>query len=395
MTPGAQVQAAIELLDEIIVAVRDGGAAADTLITRYFKQRRYAGSSDRRAVRELVYDVIRRYSRRPASGRAAMLRLARERPEIGDAFDGSMHCPAPTAPDEPIAEDSGLPRWLRAAFASECDDADIESLAGRAPLDLRVNAMHATREHVLGRLAGADPAVGKAPRAIRLVEGYPIMGHSVWDEGLVDVQDEGSQFVAESCAVAPCMTVIDLCAGAGGKTLALCDAIRGEGRIIACDTDRGRLSHLEPRARRCRMAGIETCLLDSGREREQLAELQDTGDVVLVDAPCSGTGTWRRNPEGRWRLTPARIESYAELQGKLVNRAATLVAPGGFLVYAVCSLLGAEGKLQISRFLGERSDFRKVASDIPGALASGDGVLLTPARHRTDGFFIARLQRAC
>lgn len=395
MTPAARVQAAIELLDAIITSARDGGAAADTLIARYFKERRYAGSSDRRAVRAFVYETIRRNANRPSSGRAAMLGLAGEQPDILTAFDGSPHGPAIIKPDEPVTLDAAPPRWLRDAFASECDAADITSLAGRAPLDLRVNAMHATREQVLARLEGVDAVRGRASRAIRLPEGYPITDHPVWMEGLVDIQDEGSQLVAEACGVGAGATVVDLCAGGGGKTLALYDAMAGEGRLIACDTDRARLAQLTPRARRSRMPGIQTRLLDAGREAEQLNDLAGAADLVLLDAPCSGTGTWRRNPEGRWRLAPALIARHAARQYILLDLAARMVAPGGFLVYAVCSMLSDEGKSRISCFLGDRSDFRKVDPAIPFGLESGDGVLLTPARHQTDGFFIARLQRLC
>ncbi|QLC24117.1 RsmB/NOP family class I SAM-dependent RNA methyltransferase [Parasphingopyxis algicola] len=394
MTPAARLQAAIELLDDIIAAARGNGAAADTLIKRYFRDRRYAGSKDRRAVRDLVYRAIRRYGEAPVNGRAAMVGLAQDEPALRDLFDGSVYGPAPLGENEVGALPTDMPQWLLASFADTLDETDIDSLTGRAPLDIRVNLGRTSREAVLDQLDGAE--AGKlSPSAVRLPQGFPIEQHALWREGLAEIQDEGSQYIVDRCAAEPGMTVVDLCAGAGGKTLALHDRMGGEGRLIACDVDRKRLSRLAPRAARAGMTGIETRLLDPGKENAALADITDAADIVLVDAPCSGTGTWRRNPEARWRLDAQAIARYAALQAQLLETAAPLVKPGGFLVYIVCSLLAREGEGQIAHFLQSRSDFSKVDPANDQAVASGDGFVLTPARLGTDGFFFARLQRSC
>lgn len=371
MTPAARVQAAIELLDAILDAAREGGAAADTLIVRYFASRRYAGSKDRRAVRDLVYAAIRRAGERPANGRAAMVGLARENPDLAVLFDGSAHAPSPIDPEEPGAAAGIVPDWLRSRIE------EPEQLLGRAPLDLRVNRLRATRDEVLALFPGASPTP-VSPDGVRLAAPVPVP-----EDGRYEIQDEGSQIIALATRAAPGMTVIDLCAGAGGKTLALAAMMEDRGRLIACDADRARLARLAPRAARAGATIIETRLLDAGREAGALAGVK--ADVVLVDAPCSGSGTWRRNPEARWRLTPERLARIEALQARLLALAATLVRPGGRLVYAVCSLLREEGQAQAEALLASHPEWR----------LDGPTRLLTPARDGTDGFFIAAFESAC
>jgi 16S rRNA (cytosine967-C5)-methyltransferase len=190
------------------------------------------------------------------------------------------------------------------------------------------------------------------------------------------------------------MTVVDLCAGAGGKTLALAADMDGKGRLVACDVDRPRLSRLAPRAERAGAASIETRLLDGGREAEGLVDLKGQADVVLIDAPCSGTGTWRRNPEARWRLTPERLERLKGMQAHVLDFGAPLVRPGGRLVYAVCSLLDEEGRERIDAFLAANHGWTRIDPIAAGRM-HGPGRRLTPAHDRTDGFFIAALVRSC
>lgn len=389
MTPSARIQAAIDLLDAIIASARDGGPAADTLIARYFKTRRYAGSRDRRAVRDHVYDAIRRAGDRPEGGRAAMVGLARERPELAASFDGSAHAPAPIDSEEPGAAAGAVPAWLAPLFAAPVEQ---EALLGRAPVDLRVNRLKAT----LGDAALLLPdaiAIAGVPDALRLPEGSPVEQSDAWKQGLVEVQDAGSQLIALACGVQPGMTVVDLCAGAGGKTLALAAAMGGKGALIAADAIRSRLARLGPRAERAGATFIETLLLDQGHEAGALKSLAGQVDVVLVDAPCSGTGTWRRNPEARWRLTPARLDRLVAEQARILDFAAPLLAPGGVLVYATCALTEQEGRDQVDGFLTRHSGWVAEPLALPLGRAHGPGLLLTPGSDGTDGFFFARLRR--
>lgn len=384
MTPAARTQAAIELLDAIIAAARDEGAAADTLIARYFAERRYAGSKDRRAVRELVYAAIRALGERPVSGRAAMLALAAEDEALAATFDGSRHAPAPIVSGEPVAAKAALPAWLDDRMAAAgLEEGERAALVGRAPLDVRVNTLRVDPASVEGEPIRGLPAARRLPPGTDLT---PLAG-------LVEAQDAGSQAVTLAVGAQPGMTVLDLCAGAGGKTLALAAAMENRGRIVASDADRARLSRLMPRAERAGVTIVETRLLDGGREAEALAGL--CADAVLVDAPCSGTGTWRRNPEARWRLTPDRLERLVALQARLLDVAAGCVAPGGALVHVVCSLLNEEGAGQVEAFLKRHPGWVVAPLSLPLGRPHGDGMRLTPAHDGTDGFFVARFAPPC
>ncbi|HZF46361.1 MAG TPA: RsmB/NOP family class I SAM-dependent RNA methyltransferase [Sphingomonadaceae bacterium] len=392
MTPAARVQAAINLLDTIIDAARRNGAPADRLITEGFRQRRYAGSKDRRAIRELVYGAIRACGPVPESGRAAMLRLAESDPAIAGLFDGSSYGPPAISPEEVPAQGGIAPEWLEAKLAASGMEGEAaRALLGRAPLDIRVNTLKASRDLLELPLAGEILA---APDGLRLPEGTPVDQWEAYQRGQVEVQDGGSQICCLAVAATPGETVIDLCAGAGGKTLALAAAMENRGTLIAADTDRARLSRLSPRAERAGAVVAETVLLDPGREPAALAPWHGAADAVLVDAPCSGTGTWRRNPEARWRLTPAQLARYVETQARLMDVAADLVRPSGRLVYVTCSLLDEEGAGQVEAFLKRHSGWRAEVPELPAGRPRGAGIRLTPAADGTDGFFIARLFRA-
>lgn len=390
MTPAARTQAAIELLDGIIVSARDGGPAADTLIARYFAQRRYAGSKDRRAVRALVYDAIRSLGERPASGRAAVIALAAERPELAATFDGSTHGPAPIEAGEGAVRTGLAPAWLQDALQrSGLDRAQIAALLDRAPLDVRVNTLLGTRDDALALFPDAEP-IANTPAGLRLPADTAVERSPAFEGGLIEVQDAGSQIVGGVAGAAAGMTLVDLCAGAGGKTLALAAAMGNDGRVIATDTDRARLQRLQPRADRAGVTIVETRLLDPGEEASALDDLRSAADAVVIDAPCSGTGTWRRNPEARWRLTSARLERLVKTQARLLDLGATLVAPGGAITYIVCSLLDAEGADQVAGFLSRHVGW---SAEAPGVgSVHGGGARLTPATDGTDGFFVARLR---
>ena len=387
MRPAARVQAAIEILDRVIESARRNGPAADTIIGDWVRGHRYAGSKDKRAIREHVYAAIRAFGEIPQSGRAAMASLLESDPSL---FDGSPYGPAPLAEDEPRAEKSLLPEWLGSLIPAT----DHTALLSRAPMDLRVNRAKASREDVLAGLDGAEALPG-LPDAIRLRENIRIEDHPDWIDGKIEVQDAGSQWILAACRPEPGMTVIDLCAGAGGKTLALAAVMGGEGRLIACDTNRDRLQRMIPRAERAGASGIESRLLNPGQEAQQLQDLGGQADLVLIDAPCSGSGTLRRNPEARWRLTPDRLDRLTALQAHVLTLGAPLVKPGGRLVYAVCSLIEAEGSARIDAFLRDNPDWHSETLDELPGVADGAGKRLTPAHDGTDGFFVARLARRC
>ncbi len=394
MRAAARVHSAIELLDEILAAARSGGPAADTIISLYFKARRYAGSKDRRAVRDLVYRAIRRAGEPPQTGRAAMLGLAEDSPDLLSLFDGSPHAPAPVSEGEKVASAAIAPAWLAGRFDPLVVEAELAALLERAPLDLRVNRLKASRAEAAATIAEAMPTP-LSPIGLRLPEGYQVEQSAAWKDGLVEVQDEGSQLLALGCGAPPGGFVVDLCAGAGGKTLALAAEMANQGRILASDADRGRLSRLAARRQRAGVAIVEERLVDPGRELGALADARGAADLVLVDAPCSGTGTWRRNPETRWRLTADRLDRLVKLQAHLLDVAAELVRPGGFVVYAVCSLLQEEGRAQAEAFGTRRSAFVSDALAIDVGRPSGAGRLLTPGNDGTDGFFVARWRAPC
>lgn len=386
MTPAARVQAAIEVLDLVIDAARANGAPADRLIADWFRSRRFAGSKDRRAVRELAYRAIRACGEVPDTGRAAMLRVAVDDPAIAALFDNSRHAPPAIAPDEPVASSGVAPGWLMARLAASGVPAnEAATLLDRAPLDVRINTLKAG--HLLLPEGGERAMAANGWR-------YPpetrIEDSEAYLSGAIEVQDAGSQLTCEAVAARPGEAVIDLCAGAGGKTLALAAAMEDRGTLVACDIDRARLSRLAPRAERAGATLIETVLLDPGQEAQALARLTGKADAVLVDAPCSGTGTWRRNPEARWRLTEKQLLRYVETQGRLLDLAAGLVRPGGRLIFVTCSLLDEEGAGQAERFLQRNPGWRAEPLPLPTGTPRGAGTRLSPYHDGTDGFFVAR-----
>lgn len=385
MRPPARLQAAIEILDAVIAAAAGNGAAADTIAARYFRDRRYAGSGDRTAIRALVYAGIRFTAERPESGRALMLGLAATaRPDLLPLFDGSAHAPATPAPTEPKSRPSLYPAWLQPELARRFPtgfEAELQALVDRAPLDIRVNSQRANAADVAAQLAAA-PIPG-LPGGLRLAAARSLQSHPLLLDGSIEVQDAGSQLVVQMAA-AGAETVVDLCAGAGGKTLALAAAMAGRGRLIATDVNRARLQAMTPRLQRARVAdGVERRLLNPGAELAALADVRGQADLVLVDAPCSGSGTWRRNPELRWRLDQPALARLHAVQARLIGLATELLRPGGRLVYAVCSVLPSEGRQQATDATARLSLRLEVARE------------LSPASDGTDGFFIARFGKIC
>jgi 16S rRNA (cytosine967-C5)-methyltransferase len=393
VTPAARLQAAIEVLDLVVESAREDGPPADAIVSRYFKTRRYAGSKDRRAVRELVFRAIRRSAERPESGRSAIIGLAGDDPALLELF-GKVRGPEPvTAEDESSVPEAGpVPQWLQQQLSALVGPQEWPALVERAPLDLRVNVARSSREAMQAAFPEASPTP-LSPWGLRLAPDTRIDQSSAYLEGLVEVQDEGSQLIALACTPKPNSRFLDLCAGAGGKSLALA-AAAPDATVIATDSNRARLSKLAPRAARAG-ASIETRLLNPPNELKELEDIRGSLDVVLVDAPCSGSGTWRRNPEARWRLTPERLDRLVSVQRRLLDLAAELVRPGGTLVYGVCSLLAREGAGQVADFLGSHSAWSAQDGFLDAGRVDGGGRLLTPAHESTDGFFISRLLKPC
>ena len=393
MTPAARVQASIEILDAVIAAARNNGPPADRLVADWFKAHRFAGSKDKRAIREHVYDAIRACGPVPRDGREAMLGLVEEQPDLRSLFTGEGYGPAAIGEAEEPAEGGIAPEWLEdRLIASGIGQDEAQALLGRAPLDVRIN-----RLKVPGTLEGL-PETGEPlalPGALRFPSGTPVMTWEAFEQGRMEVQDLGSQAACMAVGAKPGETVIDLCAGAGGKTLALAAAMGNEGTLVAADTDKRRLSQLGPRAERAGVQIATEVLLDPGKEADALEAWLGGADRVLVDAPCSGTGTWRRNPEARWRLSAADLQRLTALQARLLQVAAELVKPGGSITYVTCSLLDEEGAGQVDAFLETNPLWREEATHLPLGTARGAGVRLSPSRDGTDGFFIARICKAC
>lgn len=389
MTPPARLQAAIEILDQVIASAREDGPPADSIVSTYFKTRRYAGSGDRRAVRELVYRAIRRHAEPPSSGRSAILGLAENDSELPLLF-GQPRGPEELREGERGAVAGTVPSWLIPELSPLVAESEWPALLDRAPVDLRVNIARASREEVLAELGQGTPTP-LSPWGIRLPADSRVDDRICFNRGMVEVQDEGSQLVASACL--PAKRMLDLCAGAGGKALTIAGGAPSA-HILATDSNRMRLSRLGPRAERAG-AHIETRLLNPPNEARELSDWRASAGVVLVDAPCSGSGTWRRSPEGRWRLTPERLDRLIGVQKRLLDLAAEMVRPGGRLVYAVCSLLGREGAGQAEAFLSRHSLWKADDPLVDGGRLDGVGRLLTPAHDNTDGFFIARFVRPC
>lgn len=389
MTPAARVQASIEILDVIIEKARNKGAPADRVIAEWARNNRYAGSKDRRAIRELIYGAIRACGPIPDTGRAAMLRLAEIDADIKPLFDGSNYGPpAIGAKEEPAKGGIAHSVVNKLLAASDIVGAEAGALLDRAPLDLRVNTLKASRD-TLELPTETEELI--APNGLRLPSGTQVEQWPAYIEGQVEVQDHGSQWACAAVDAKPGETVIDLCAGAGGKTLALAAAMDNRGTLIASDTDRGRLSRVRPRSEKSGAGMIERILLDPGKEMHALADYQGKADAVLIDAPCSGTGTWRRNPEARWRIDRGGVTDFSHVQSRLLGLAAKLVKPGGRIIYVTCSLLDEEGSSRVDAFLTSHPGWQADELDWPIGRKHGKGRRLTPFHDGTDGFFIARI----
>jgi 16S rRNA (cytosine967-C5)-methyltransferase len=429
MTPAARLAASIELMTEIAAAQR---RPADAVANDFFRNRRFIGSGDRRAVSDRAWRVLREQRRltwwlergggapTPRLLVAASLVLEGWTLDgVGQSYSGGQYGPAPllqpeTAalraleghtidhPDMPQAVVLEMPDWILPALQQRFGDtlaAEMTAALDPAPLDLRVNLLKGTREEALAALAAEGIAAKPTPYSpwgIRIDGRRSVTAGPAFQTGLVEIQDEGSQLVAALLGAAPEMRVVDWCAGAGGKTLAIAMLMQNRGHLVACDVSAPRL---EGAVRRLRRAGVQNCERHLVGPGDKWAKRRGGSfDRVLVDAPCTGTGTWRRNPDARLRLRELDLAELVPKQAMILDTAARLVRLGGRLVYATCSLMPAENEEQVEGFLQRHPDFAQVplaeAWPFEGAApGSGAALSLTPLRHGTDGFFGAVLER--
>ena len=429
MRPAAHASAAIEVLADLDATRRP---AADAL-KDWGLSHRFAGSKDRASIASLVYDALRHRAsiawrmggdtpRALVVGALAFVR-GMDADAISALFAESPHAPDPLSDAERAAISSATldaaPDWVRGDYPEWLDPhlarvfgekraAEAAALAERAPLDLRANMLKGDREKALAALSHLHAtATPLSPFGVRVPllpdgRGPPVQAEPAFLKGLVEVQDEGSQLAALIAHASPGEQVIDLCAGAGGKTLALAAGMENRGQLFAHDSDLRRLAPLHERASR---AGVRNLQVRSPRGKEDmLADLAGRMDLVLVDAPCTGTGTWRRNADAKWRLRPHAFATRQAEQDAVLADAARLVKPGGRLAYITCSFLAEENEDRLAAFRATHPDFVPVPAqeaasaaglDALGAHANADGtgLLLTPLRTGTDGFFVAVMRR--
>lgn len=429
MTPAARYQAVIEILSDIEAALRNNGAAADVILRKAFAARRYAGSKDRNSITDSVYQILRRrgllswqlaQAGEPVTGRHLLLAYLNTVPDIdlASVFSGVGHAPEPltgeeslliqklgTLPDAPLATRLECPDWLEDQLRSRFGDAfeeGLRALQDRAQLTLRVNGLRANPQAVLQALEALEIEASPGlylEDAIR-IEGSPRLdGLSLVRDGWVEVQDEASQIGAYLVDAKPKMQIADLCAGAGGKALALASHMKNSGQLYAFDSDTRRLGNMRDRIKRADARNIQMQVLPLDREKRSkiLKSLGNSMDRVLLDVPCSGSGTWRRSPELRWRLTAENLTELTKIQDSLLDEGAALVKPGGRLIYMTCSLLESENETRISSFLERNKsfvilDYRDAWSAAPDSLSGLPGCLsLAPHTHKIDGFFIVIL----
>jgi 16S rRNA (cytosine967-C5)-methyltransferase len=431
MTPAARASAAIEILADIEARKRPAAEA----LKDWGVSHRFAGSGDRAAIGNLVFDVLRTrasaaYAMGDGSPRALVLRTlvtgwGMTPDDVTKLAGGSGHAPEPLseaelaglsrelAADAPAHVRGDYPEWLAPEFERAFGARAAEqgaALARRAPVDLRANTLKADRDKVLKALRRFEPQpTPHSPAGVR-IEQAPGPGKSPHVEaepghgkGWYEVQDEGSQLATLLSGARPRQQVMDLCAGAGGKTLALAALMENSGQLYAYDSDRMRLRPIFERLKR---AGVRNVQVLPAGDREALEKLAGKMDVVLIDAPCTGSGVWRRRPDAKWRLSPQMLEARLEEQRTVLDEGAALVKPGGRLAYITCSVLPPENRDQVDAFLARHPDFKlapwpelwKGALPQSPAPASADGsaetLQMTPLRHGTDGFFVAVLGRS-
>jgi 16S rRNA (cytosine967-C5)-methyltransferase len=409
MKPAARYQAVIELLDLSL----SQAWPVDRLTQDYFKNRRYIGSKDRRFIADVFYHILRYQLNytfmlqkisldAELSGRILMIaHVMAEQIELAEIFSGEGYGPSALSDKESeltqqlttlqqAAHTVVLPACLE-HIEQHYSPAFFSAFQTQASLDIRVNTLKATRAQILEAFKEerleAQPTP-YAPDGIRLNRRYPLESHPIYQQGLIEIQDEGSQLISYLCA--PEGTILDLCAGAGGKTLHLAALMKNQGRIVATDISLSRLQECQKRLRRASAHNVNVLSIDEAS--------RETYDCILIDAPCSGSGTWRRHPELKNRLTAEMLQDFSTTQAALLRQASHLVKPGGKIVYVTCSFIPEENEVQIANFLKENKVFMvyplEQSAFQPFKMFAQQGFLkLSPLESQTDGFFGAVLVR--
>ena len=421
MKPGARMASAMEALEEMEANWTEGGRApADAVLNQYFRQRRFIGSKDRGEISRVVYAVLRNEAALnwqlhqgglPADPRGRVLAEAvllggAELEDMKALCDGQQYCPPRLSEPElgwikkqarqPLLTDvmpptvrHHFPEWLMARLESVFGDQLPDAMAAlneEASVDLRVNTLKTSRDELIRALqdAGLEPEpTPHSALGVRLHKRGALFATEAFRAGWFEMQDEGSQLVAALVQAKPGDKGVDFCAGAGGKTLALSAQMKNRGRILAWDTAGKRLGQMKPRLGRAGVSNVQARVLKSERDNV-VKRHRDSADWVLLDVPCTGTGTWRRSPDLRRRTTPEALAEVQAHQRAILESAARLVKSGGRLIYATCSILPEENEQQVEAFLGDHDSFTRI----------GDDLRLYPHTHGTDGFYGTVLQKA-
>ena len=415
----AQIQAAIELLEQY----NDMPIPVDKLMASFFKSRRYIGAKDKGVIADTIYTVFRRFAeimeilsheKHPQTPRAMVITsLMIEGENVAEIFAGTGYGPAPLDQKEqrllganlqsirskmPVHSRLNVPEWsiekLKDMFGEHWKEEAL-ALHGRAPTDIRANVMKTNRKDLLSALKRQEfnfENTSLSPTCLRMKSRKSLFGTEEFKKGFFEIQDEGSQLIAHACGASRGQKVVDFCAGAGGKTLALAAAMGGKGTLYACDIHERRLGEMPKRLKRAGVADtVRTVLLTSETDK-WVKRHKDQMDVVLIDAPCSGSGTWRRSPDSVWKLTEESLENLTKTQASILESACRLVKDGGTFVYATCSVFKEENHAQIEAFLAKHPEFELTEPFGEGHLLAGQKMIqLSPHNTGTDGFFMAKM----
>lgn len=428
MRHAARLQATIDLLDQIA----ETKSPADRIMSAYFKQRRYIGSKDKASISENLYTILRNRMRFEYilnskdlgihSRMLVALLLKMEDGDLYDTFDGDKYSPKRLRPGQlerfeeldlnvvesaPLNVKLNVPEWIAPKLQQALGDRyeqEMTAINKMATTDIRVNTLKSSLAPVEQALADVGYLAHKtdlSPWAVRFEKRVSLFGLPAFKQGWFEIQDEGSQLLALLTGVRAGDKVVDFCAGAGGKTLAMAAMMENKGTIYACDVHTKRLDQLGKRSKRSGAHNIRTHILSSENDK-WVKKHAEYADMVLLDAPCTGTGTWRRSPDSRWNLAQENLDNLVALQQSIMQSAKRLVKPGGRLLYATCSLLEEENEAQVLMFLENNPDFAPADFELPDVLAAhperfkttGHEIRTFPAMTGTDGFYVACLRRA-